>query len=405
MKLRVLDQIGAQGMALILILFSNVCFYNLDTQIIYIVMNLLAGVLVVLTQNLKSIKNVKPIIWLTGIFALFIVYGIFSLKAGTFNADRFIISYLQCILYYIIFKNIVLEAGFEKKMAYIFGVSALLCILTMYIQEGSFLGRELRSVGSSMAGNVNTVGMSLGIMSLFIVYYFGKTKKKSVLIFAITVMSIMMLTGSKKTIIYIIANIFILYSLSKNKFNGIISMILLFSFLAYLIFGVDYFYNMLGSRIIDMLGQMGFHIKNAHYSHSTEVRMYMINEAFDMWLQNPLFGGGTHYFQANTKTMYEYSHCNVTELLCSFGIVGFILYYIPHLSFFKSYKRISSNEKDIANFGFIITILTLIIDWMAVTYSGFSTMYIPIIFCLAIKEKRVETDNLNTQRRSYNYLK
>lgn len=242
-------------------------------------------------------------------------------------------------------------------------------------------------------------------MSLFIVYYFGKTKKKSVLIFAITVMSIMMLTGSKKTIIYIIANIFILYSLSKNKFNGIISMILLFSFLAYLIFGVDYFYNMLGSRIIDMLGQMGFHIKNAHYSHSTEVRMYMINEAFDMWLQNPLFGGGTHYFQANTKTMYEYSHCNVTELLCSFGIVGFILYYIPHLSFFKSYKRISSNEKDIANFGFIITILTLIIDWMAVTYSSFSTMYIPIIFCLAIKEKRVETDNLNTQRRSYNYLK
>ena len=382
MKLKTLDQVGAQGLALILILYSNVCFYTS-----------------------KSIKNVKPFIWLTGIFALFITYGIFFLKAGAFNTDRFIISYLQCILYYIILKNTVLKRDFEKRIAYIFGISAFLCILTMYIQEGSFLGRELRSVGSLMAGNVNTVGMSLGIMSLFIVYYYGKTKKISVLIFAIIVMSIMMLTGSKKTIVYIIANVFILYSLSKNKANGIILMILLLSILTYLVFGVDYFYNLLGSRIIDMLGQMGFHMKNAHYSNSTEVRMYMIKEGVDMWLQKPIFGGGTHYFQANTTTIYEYSHCNVTELLCSFGIVGFILYYIPHLSFFMSYKRIFSEDKSLAKFGLIITIVTLIIDWMAVTYSGFSTMYIPIIFCLAIKEKRIKTDDLKTERRGFHYLK
>lgn len=397
MKLRIQNVVGTQGLALILILYSNVCFYKLDTQIIYILMNALAGGLVALKLDLRRIRITKSIIWLTGIFVLFIGYGTLFLKAGSFNTDRFVISYFQCILYYRIFKDIVFKEGFEKKLAYDFGISALLCIITMYIQEGSFWGREIRSVGSSLAGNVNTVGMSLGIMSLFMVYYHGKNKKISILIFSIIVMMIMMLTGSKKTIVYIIANIFILYSLSKNKYIGIIIMISLFSILAYLVFGVDYFYNLIGSRIIDMLGQMGASIKNAHYSYSTEIRIYMIKEAFDMWLQNPIFGGGTNYFQANTVTIYNYSHCNVTELLCSYGIVGFIIYYIPHLSFFKSYGRISLHNKSIADFGLIITVLTLLIDWMSVTYSGFSTMYIPVIFALVIRE--VDKSHLSMERR------
>lgn len=382
-----------EEVALILILYSNVCLYNLNTQNIFIALNVIAGVFVLLNRNLKKVKITKSFIWISSVFALYIIYGVLFLRAGSFNIDRFIISYYQCLLLYLIFGDLMSHSNYIKMFAYCFGMVALLCIITMYINEGSFIGRSMRSVGSSLSGNVNTVGMSLGIMSLFMVYYYGKTKKAWILVFSVIVMGIMLLTGSKKTIVYIIANVFILYSFSKNKKFGIIIMISLFAILAYFVFGVDYFYNMIGSRIIDMLGQMGFHIKNAKYSHSTEVRMYMIREAFDMWLQNPIFGGGTNYFLANTITEYGYSHCNVTELLCSYGIVGFILYYIPHLTFLRSYKRIALSDKNIADFGLIVTVMALLIDWMVVTYSSFSTMYIPIILGMVVREKKIKMNN------------
>ena len=393
MKFR-LNHLSIHCLAIILIIYSNICFYKLDTQAIYLIMNTSAGLITVLSHKWRRIRLPKSLIWLTAIFLMFITSGIFRIQAGSFNLDRFVIAYYQCVLLYILIKDIVLDSEYEKTLAYSFGIAAILCVITMYIQEGSFLNRELRSVGSTLSGNVNTVGMGLGILSLFMIYYYGKSRKMVILISAIIVMLIMMLTGSKKTVVYIIANVLILYSFSKNKTNGKIVMIAIFSIIAYLIFGVDYFYELLGSRIVDMLGQMGFHISNAHYSYSTQARIYMIEEAFGMWFQNPIFGGGTNYFQAHTKTLYEYSHCNVTELLCSFGIIGCLIFYLPHISFIRHYRRMRTLNKDIAHFSLILVALTLILDWMAVTYSSFSTVYIPIIFVMVMMEKEFEfTDN------------
>ena len=379
-------QIGIEAVALILIVYGNMCFYKLDTQFIYILMNAIAGILVILKHIHRRIAITKTVMWITAVFLIFISYGVLFLRTGMFNADRFVIAYYQCILYYIIFKSIIRQPEYEKRIAVAFAITSSLCILTMYINEGDFLGRELRSVGSTMSGNVNTVGMGLGIMSMFLMFYYGKARKPIILILALAVMAVMMLTGSKKTVVYIIANIFILYSFSKNKTNGKVVLIILASILAYVIFGVDYFYNMLGSRIIDMLGQFGIHLSNAHYSHSTEARIFMIKEGFEFWLRNPIFGGGTNYFQANTITLYEYSHCNVTELLCSFGLFGFIIYYLPYITFYKHFKSIKNTDYHLAYFCLIIIVVSLVIDWMAITFSSFSTVYIPVIFTLVVRE-------------------
>lgn len=388
------DNLTIKGLAIALIVYSNICFYKLDTQAIYLIMNVIAGVLTVMSHRWERVTLTKPVIWLTCIFMMFIISGTLRLQTGIFNFDRFVISYFQCILLYILIKDIVADFEYEKVLAYTFGLAAILCILTMYIQEGSFIGRELRSVGSTLSGNVNTVGMGLGILSLFMVYYYGNSRKVLVFLTSIVVMGIMMLTGSKKTIVYIIANVFILYSFSKNKTKGKIMMISLFSVIAYLVFSVDYFYELLGSRIIDMFGQLGLRMNTAHYSYSTQLRLYMIGEAFQMWLRHPLFGGGTNYFQAHTATHYEYSHCNVTELLCSFGIIGCVLFYLPHLTYIRRFKRIVKEEPEVAHFSLILIILSLLIDWMAITYSSFSTGYIPIIFVLIVMEKHSKIGSL-----------
>ena len=384
---------GINGISLVFLVYSNVCFYKLDTIFIYLALNILAGILVILNNFKNKVVITKNILWITFIFSLYISYGVFYLQTGEFNIDRFIISYYQCILYYLVFKSIIKQTDYVKILAIYFGMVSLLCILTMYINEGDFLNRGLRSVGNSMAGNVNTVGMSLGILSMFMTLFYAKERKLYMLFFAIFVMGIMMLTGSKKTIVYIIANIFIIYSYSKNKTVGKLVILLFGALSLYVVFGIDYFYNLLGTRIVDMLGQMGFNLNNAHYSHSTESRMTMIAEGFGFWLKNPLFGGGFNYFMANTSTGYDYSHCNVTEVLCTFGLFGFVMYYFPCFSFFKNYKYLKKIDYKLTSFCLIMIFAVLIIDWTAVTFSSFSTVYIPVIFTIVAKEWMIEKSN------------
>ena len=375
-------------LALILLLYSTTCFYTLDAQTAYIVMNVLAGALVIYHCRRLMFKLTKYWAWIVILFGVYFFNGFLRLKAGDFNWDRLAISFFQCVLYYIIFFEMLDKPNLEMRLAEAFGVAALLCIITMLLQEGGFFGRELRSVGSTLSGNVNTVGMNLGIMSMFLVFYYGKSKKLFVLVFVMIVMAIMLLTGSKKTLVYIVINVFLVYASSKDKNIGRLALVLLVIAGFYLIFGVEYFYELIGARIVDMLGQMGAHLKNAHYSHSTESRMYMISEGFQIWLKKPILGGGWFYFWSKTKSGYEYSHCNVTELLCSFGLVGTAVFYYPHIAFLKKFRQMKRvYPKNVMQFALALIVMALLIDWMAVTFSSFSSCYIPAILAMVLLDK------------------
>lgn len=375
--------------ALCLILISTVCFYRLDTMLLFVLMNAVAGVIVIWKHvQQKGLRVcISPFfVWITMIFSMFLIYGTLFLRTGSFNIDRYVIAYAQCILLYCIFKALLMKKDGENRLAYGFAVAACVCVLILLINEIGILQSNDARVGASLAGNVNTVGMALGIMSLFLTYHFGKTKDKKYLLLILVVCALMLVTGSKKCIVYLVADIYVIYSFSKDKTMGKLVLLLLAGLLAYMIFGIDYFYNLIGSRIIDMLGQFGFDIPGAKYSNSTFERMHMIEEGFRFWSENPIFGGGANYFMARTITRYEYSHCNVTELLCNFGLAGTGLYYFAHFQSFASYRRIKKTNSQRASFSVILIGLVMLVDWMAVTYSGFATCYLPIIYCFVIRE-------------------
>lgn len=383
--------------ALILLMVSTVCFYRLDTMMLFIGMNAVAGVIVVWKhfQRKRLRISITPfLIWITSIFAIFILYGFLFLRAGSFNADRYVISYAQCVLYYCIFKALLSMEDGDERLSFSFSVTAIICIVMLLMNEGNIIQNTVDRVGATLTGNVNAFGMALGIMSMFLTYHFGKTRDKKLLVLIVAVVVFMLATGSKKIIVYLIADIYIIYTYAKNKAIGQLVLITLACILLYVIFGIDYFYNLIGSRIIDMLGQLGFQIVGAQYSNSTAERLLMIQEGFDFWLDSPLWGNGANYFQLKTQTRYAYSHCNITELLCSYGVLGTVLYYFPFVDCLFSYKRLKQMGQNRAVFAIILVILVILVDWMAVTYSSYAICYIPIIYFFVLKELSGKTSRM-----------
>lgn len=131
-----------------------------------------------------------------------------------------------------------------------------------------------------------------------------------------------------------------------------------------------------------MIDTLIYGTASLEYSYSTEVRDEMIKEAFHFFLNNPIFGNGWNYFYAHTMYGYEYSHCNYTELLCSFGILGTLLFYSKYFSnLFVMIKNIHNKfiHKDLLVLIFILTVEALLLDWAAVTFSAQCIWYLPVI--------------------------
>lgn len=376
--------------AFCLIVISAVCFYRKETISIFIAMNGVAGIIVgahaFIHRGLRVVLT-PFLVWLTVLFTFFLIYGTLFLRAGIFNGDKFIFIYAECWLLYYIIKNFLSYTNDSELFAIGSSVCAIVCMIMLLINEGRVIfSQEGLRLGSTLVGNANSVGMSLGFMSLFITDYFGKSKKKRYLFLNLMIAVFMLATGSKKALIYLLFDLIILYSYSKDKAVAFLKLFIIMSILAYMVFCVDFFYNIIGHRIVDMIASFGFHVSGAQYSYSTSIRLIMLKEAYQYWLESPIWGSGMNYFYLRTSTGFEYSHSNIMELLCNMGLIGCLMYYFPFfisLTHYRKYKAVNVNK---ANFILGLSIIIFVMGFMAVGYSDTCLSYLQAIYCFAYYE-------------------
>ena len=72
-------------------------------------------------------------------------------------------------------------------------------------------------IGDSLSGNVNVAGANFGILSIFMVYICEKQKKIFNWIILAFVVGVMLLTGSKMTLIILALDLVYFFINSKNK--------------------------------------------------------------------------------------------------------------------------------------------------------------------------------------------
>ena len=378
------------SIALVLLLISNICFYTAETPQLYRLMSgsgILLSFVVSLRRFSMVIKKSNCILWLSAIYAMFLFYGIFFLRAATFQPLTLIIRYLECAAMYFAIKGIFRED--YRKLAPSFISAGFFSLLYLIAREGALIALGGYRIGGSLSGNVNTAGYCFGIVSTVVIWSYCMKKDWKKLLFLLVLLAFMILTGSKKVTIIIMADLLILLSYQKGKISTWILLAIGLTAGIYCLFNVPYLYEIMGVRIESMFLTLLYGNDASLYSYSTEVRGEMVQEAFRLFLHHPIFGGGYNYFASMTVTRYDYCHCNYAELLCSFGVVGTMLYYSKHLSVLgrltRALKRRTGN-RDLAVFGVILLLMILTLDWGAVTFSAQSTWYLPVLISNAASD-------------------
>ena len=378
------------SIALVLLLVSNICFYTAETPQLYRLMSgsgILLSFVVSLRRFSMVIKKSNCILWLSAVYAMILFYGFFFLRAASFQPLTLIIRYLECAAMYLAIKGIFRED--YRKLAPSFILSGVFSLLYLIAREGALIALGGYRIGSSLSGNVNTAGYCFGIVSTVVIWSYCMKKDWKKLLFLLVLLAFMILTGSKKVTIIIMADLLILLSYQKGKMSTWILLAIGLTAGAYCLFNVPYLYQIMGVRIESMFLTLLYGNDASLHSYSTEVRGEMVQEAFRLFLRHPIFGGGYNYFASMTVTRYDYCHCNYAELLCSFGVVGTMLYYSKHLSVLgrltRALKRRTGN-RDLAVFGVILLLMILTLDWGAVTFSAQATWYLPVLISNAASD-------------------
>lgn len=375
--------LNIQAVVITLLIISNICFYTMDTLQLYLAMNLsailLEGIRYIQKGNFRRVRIHRCVVWLIVIYTVFTINGLYRLRSGDYNADMMIFTCAQNIVLFLAFSEIVEDEHRFELLRTIIYTSAVISLSYLIASEmQNFITGGIR-IGDSLSGNVNVAGANFGILSEFLAYICTKDKTKFSYILFGTVAAIMLLTGSKMSIILLVLDLLFFIKSSKNKVNTFLIVFIVALIMVFAVFTIPFFYNIIGVRIEDMIFSL-FGVGKGVASHSTDVRKVMIQEGFRFFWDHPIIGGGEKYFATRTSTIYGYSHCNYVEILCNAGIIGFLLYFGP---LFKNLKKmISFKNKDASFMQLAITLLIgrFFLDWMQVTYSEPCVGYIPMIF-------------------------
>lgn len=189
----------------------------------------------------------------------------------------------------------------------------------------------LRSrLGTTIGMNANHVGFLL-VAAALVALYFGMTKKGWWLLPIFLGFSLFSLfSGSRKVIALLVLGSLLLIILSRKNYIHmfIASVICLFFAVGVITITLHWepLYQILGRRVESFLG----FFSTGTTDGSTSIRFEMIQHGWGMFLEKPFFGWGLHAF-TDISGYGFYSHNNYIEILVSWGLFGFLWYYLPIL--------------------------------------------------------------------------
>lgn len=374
--------------AITLIMVAEICFFKVDSIRIYWMLSA-GGMLLSFANNFKYfttiIRKNSLLLWLIPIYIIYFIYGFLFLQKGQFNWDTLLYRMVESIALYYASTGILKKRKIDNLILpfIVAGIISAIYLLTL---ESSLILLGGVRIGDSLSGNVNTVGYNFGLISVLLMWWYCQKHSRIKLILLILFSALMLVTGSKKVLIVLVVDIAVLFFYERKRLSGWLKLLVVLAIGLYVLFNVPYFYEIIGIRIEGMIMTMFGNASSSMYSYSTDVRNEMIAEAFKVFSNKPIFGGGWNNFYASTNFGYEYSHCNYTELLCSFGIIGTVFYYSRHVYNIKVALKRLKNQECINStiLALALVVVVLFLDWAVVTFSSQCVWYLPIILSSAI---------------------
>jgi len=230
---------------------------------------------------------------------------------------------------------------------------------------------DMQRVGE-LLGNINTIGIIIGISALFSIYFILFQKKYLYLLPAIVCIGIILATGSRKALAFVVlSSLILLYFASKDNITGriksvILGVLLLFLFY-YLLFTIPYFYQIAGHRVENILKYL--HAEQVNEG-SIIMRTFMVRFGLELFKQSPIIGYGLNnyrIFLGREIGWMTYAHNNYIELLVDLGILGLAIYYSMYVNAFINALK-SKNNLSLKYLFIAFLVCILITDFASVSY-------------------------------------
>ena len=233
----------------------------------------------------------------------------------------------------------------------------------------------------SFFGNENSIGMKLCVSAALLGSICIYSKKYWALVFDLPVFVLIFSTGSRTAVLQ--AGIIVVYFIfaafrKKMKLAVIISLaaIVLFVLAIYLLPP----FEALKKRFVDSIDQvLGISASDA----STFTRQFFRDDAFYLSFKKLLTGYGVDGF-CNASGTGTYSHNNISELLCDFGIFGLISHYAIYICIaFKLLRNAKKPRMDWVYF--VLLLCDLLTAITAITYYD-KMLFVLFALCIFVNE-------------------
>ena len=343
----------------------------------------LIGAVVMYALSNSTIKASTSSIyfWYMCLLIMYTIMVAMSSPSGSQNMTKMII--FQLILSVCFFIYLVSLRKYSDVLVVLMVVAVL--ILCVIIVSDEALFKTLSEAADDNTyytlgeNNRNTIGVILGIGSLYMLYL-GVAKNKLWFLAMIATVALGLITGSRKVIVSVVFGMLLFTFLyvtyakkqsSPKKLRAIIFVLLIIGLLLFFCFNNETLYNIIGNRIEGLWGTLS---GSGEGDASSEERAGMIKRAFEMFLEKPAFGWGIEGFAKNSG-YGVYSHNNFTETLVSFGIFGFVLFYsykvallVMHFCALK--REIDKNKCAKMVIVFVAMAISLILDFAAISMNN-----------------------------------
>lgn len=263
-----------------------------------------------------------------------------------FNFTPILLSFSTCLIY-LYCKN----TSESKNILYATYFGIILFLITfIFVYHKELLSFNFSKRLGGEFGDENDIAILFGFGFTFSVYLllFTVGWKRKVLVAIVFVLFTYcgVSTGSKIIILlYAIVTILTVF-IYFGKRRWWVSLLIVFGlgivlFLILLLPPLETIRN----RFLEMFATLSGNASVNDADYSTIFRLYMFADGIEMFLRKPLFGFGIWGFATYGGINNGWSHNHISEGLCNFGSIGFLLFHLPLVFSFINYFR-TKERKD-----------------------------------------------------------
>lgn len=226
-----------------------------------------------------------------------------------------------------------------------------------------------RRIGG-VVNNENAIGLFLaeGVLACLLFLMTGKRRKivkVGLIAGMIILLAMILLTGSRKATVFAVLGIILFLLMFFRKERWWKKFLLIVLLVAVIIVALNLLKNIPAFSTIFNRFELLFEglFQGSSSYRTDETRADMISAGLAAFWENPVFGNGTGY---SYRLFGTYSHNNYVELLMNYGLIGFLIYYIPYaILLIRLWKRVKLQDTYAMHFLVYIALqLALGIGWV-----------------------------------------